>query len=178
MSSEETPGGAEYSAERLIATHQAGIWRYLRVLGCEPAEADDLTQETFLRVLQQPFREVHPSATAAYLRKTAYHLFISARRRQGRTPQLVDLEGIEEAWERWAGDSDGEGVVEALRECLQRLTPRARLALELRYRDDQSRAQIAAVLDLTEDGAKNLMQRAKHQLRACVDNKVNDHHGE
>ena len=27
--------------------HQAGVWRYLRYVGCEPPEADDLTQDTF-----------------------------------------------------------------------------------------------------------------------------------
>jgi len=34
----------------LVRAHQAGVWRYLRFLGCEPSEADDLVQETFLDV--------------------------------------------------------------------------------------------------------------------------------
>lgn len=36
----------------LVRAHQAGVWRYLRFLGCHPDEADDLTQETFLALKQ------------------------------------------------------------------------------------------------------------------------------
>ena len=35
------------SPEELIQKYQNGIWRYLRVLGCEASLADDITQETF-----------------------------------------------------------------------------------------------------------------------------------
>jgi RNA polymerase sigma-70 factor (ECF subfamily) len=52
------------------------------------------------------------------------------------------------------------------------LTDRARLALEMRFRDRGSRAEIAAALGITEHGAKNLMQRAKQQLRDCIKRKV------
>jgi RNA polymerase sigma-70 factor (ECF subfamily) len=52
------------------------------------------------------------------------------------------------------------------------LTPRARQALEQRFRDRTSRSAIAEGLGITEHGAKNLMQRAKQQLRACVEQKL------
>ena len=42
----------------LIQTYQAGIWRYLRALGCDSAQAEDITQETFLNVLQKPFQDL------------------------------------------------------------------------------------------------------------------------
>jgi len=171
MDASDGSGGAGFDPARLIATHQATIWRYLRALGCDPAEADDLTQETFLRVLRQKFTEVHPAATAAYLRKTAYHLFITARRQLGRSPALDEMDVVELAWSRWVGEGDSEALLESLRECLDELTPRARQALEMRFRDDCSRARIAETLKLTEDGAKNLMQRAKQQLRSCIDAK-------
>ncbi|HCK71704.1 MAG TPA: sigma-70 family RNA polymerase sigma factor, partial [Planctomycetaceae bacterium] len=31
----------------MITQHQSGVWRYLRVIGCEATLADDITQETF-----------------------------------------------------------------------------------------------------------------------------------
>ena len=55
---------------------------------------------------------------------------------------------------------------------LQRLTERARLALEMRFRGEQSRAEIAKALEITEHGAKNLMQRAKQQLKECIETKI------
>ena len=157
---------------RLIESHQAGVWRYLRALGCDPAEADDFTQETFLAVLQKPFDDYNPAATAAYLRKVAYNLFITAQRRAGRVLVLENVEELDCTWSRWAGDDNGEALLDALRDCLNQLTARARMALEMRFRQRSKRAHIAAALEITEHGAKNLMQRAKKQLRKCIEVKM------
>jgi RNA polymerase sigma-70 factor (ECF subfamily) len=163
---------AGFDPVRLIQAYQAGIWRYLRALGCESSLADDLTQDTFLAVLQRPFNDVSPAATSAYLRKTALNLLISHERRAGRMRPVDDIELLDRTWTRWAGDDDGEAVLNHLRDCLERLTDRARLALEMRFRDDHSREDIAAQLEITTHGAKNLMQRAKQQLRECVESKL------
>ena len=48
--------------EELARRHQAGVWRYLRLLGCAPDLADDLVQETFLQVLRRPFVDALPHA--------------------------------------------------------------------------------------------------------------------
>ncbi len=157
---------------RLVREHQAGIWRYLRVLGCSAEEAADLTQETFLNVLQRPFVEHNIVATAAYLRKVAHNLWVSLRRRSGRVEAVADVEALDTQWSRWVGADNGDSAIDALRECLKRLSERARLALELRFRDRESRARIAARLQLSEHGAKNLLQRAKQQLRECIEGKL------
>ena len=86
----------------LINSHQAGVWRYLRVLGCSAAEADDLTQETFLAVWQRPFQQYSAAATSAYLRTVARNLFLTARRRGSKQVPLGELEELEAAWGRWA----------------------------------------------------------------------------
>jgi RNA polymerase sigma-70 factor (ECF subfamily) len=161
-----------FDPARLIETYQAGVWRYLRALGCEAALAEDLTQDTFLAVLQRPFQEVNPAATSSYLRKTALNMLISYQRRAGRVRAVEDVEQLDRTWSRWAGDDDGEAALDHLRDCLQRLTDRARQALEMRFRGEHSRSEIAEVLQITEHGAKNLMQRAKQQLRDCIDNKL------
>lgn len=156
----------------LIRTYQAGIWRYLRALGCDAAQAEDLTQETFLSVLQKPFQDMGPLATSAYLRKVAYNLFISHQRRAGKVTPVENVEELDRTWTSWAGNDDGETLLDALRECLKGISERARLALEMRFREESSREAIAATLEITEHGAKNLMQRAKQQLRACVESKL------
>jgi RNA polymerase sigma-70 factor (ECF subfamily) len=166
------PSEAGFDAARLIQTYQAGIWRYLRAMGCETSLADDLTQDTFLAVLQRPFQEVSRAATTAYLRKTALNMLISHERLAGRVRATEKIELLDQTWTRWAGDDDGEAVLMHLRECLGYLTERARLALEMRFRGEHSREEIAAALEITEHGAKNLMQRAKQQLRDCIERKI------
>ena len=163
---------AGFDPVRLIQTYQAGIWRYLRALGCDSALAEDLTQETFLAVLQRPFQEVNAAATNAYLRKTALNMLISHQRRSGKVRAVEDIELLDQTWTRWAGDDGGEAALDHLKDCLQRLTDRARQALEMRFRGDHSRAEIAKALEITEHGAKNLMQRAKQQLKDCIENKI------
>ena len=172
--SEELRLSSEIEPAQLIQEHQTGVWRYLRILGCEPNEADDLTQETFLAVLRKPFEYYGKAAAASYLRKVAYHRFISARRRTGKEVVTDELEMIDESWTEWVSSrSDGSNdVLEKLEVCLSQLSERARWALEMRFRDKLPRTDIADHLEITEHGAKNLMQRAKKKLRECIESKL------
>ncbi|HEV7282407.1 MAG TPA: sigma-70 family RNA polymerase sigma factor [Pirellulaceae bacterium] len=163
-----------YDPAELIRTHQEGVWRYLRSLGCEASLAEDLTQETFLIVLQKPFQDYDPAATSSYLRTVGRNLWISYQRRAKRVVLTEQVEQLDRAWEEWAPNDGGEEAVEALKDCLKRLTDRARWALERRFRDKASRQEIAEGLGITEHGAKNLMQRAKTLLRECVETKLHD----
>jgi RNA polymerase sigma-70 factor (ECF subfamily) len=97
---------------------------------------------------------------------------VSFQRRAGKVTSVENIEDFDQAWDRWAGNDSGEAMLEALRDCLQQLTERARMALRMRFRDRESRESIAQALGITEHGAKNLMQRAKTQLRECIEGKV------
>ena len=167
----EAPGTG-HDVARLVRDHQRGVWRYLRVLGCDPSQAEDLTQETFLAVLQRPLEDRGPAATAAYLRTVARNLLISARRRSSRYHLVENVDNVETQWQRWAGFDGGDAAVSALEECLANLGERARRALLLRYRDERTRSQIAEALQISEHGAKNLMQRAKQALRECLERRI------
>ncbi len=164
---------AAWDAESLIAEHQSGVWRYLRAIGCDASLADDLTQETFVAVLMRPFENFSHASTASYLRRVAFHLLVTLRRRQGRMTVTEDMETLDRDWCRWAGcDASGNEVLDALAECFSRLTQRAQMSLRMRFHEDASREQIALSLGITQHGAKNLMQRAKLQLRQCLEEKT------
>jgi len=166
----------EKSPQELIKTHQAGLWRYLRMLGCDASLADDLTQEAFLKVLHHDsFTQHSDKSTAAYLRRTAHNLLVSMHRKGGRKRTTFTGDPLDEVWDRWAGqDITGDYAVDCLRECMQALTERAQKALRMRFGDESSRASIAEALEITEHGARNLMQRAKQQLRDCVQQRLNE----
>jgi RNA polymerase sigma-70 factor (ECF subfamily) len=176
MGKAETPSDDIHSepldAERLIRDHQRGIWRYLRVLGCDPALADDLTQETFLSVLQRKFEDYSPAATRSYLKRTAFNAFISLKRREGKVVAVENVELLGEAWNDLVRDDDGDELKSLLEGCLAELSQRAHWAMQMRYRDQLSRVEIASHLKITEHGARNLMQRAKQQLRECMELKL------
>lgn len=171
MTMASKPVPTSFNPAQLINDHQVGIWRYLRALGCETSEADDLTQETFLTVLQRPFEQRSQPSTVVYLRRVAYHRFISARRKSDREVAIAEIEEIDRTWAKLVGEGQGEELLDALRACLSQLSERARSALEMRFREQFTRSAIAEALSISEHGAKNLMQRAKQQLRVCIEGK-------
>jgi len=171
MTAATTDRRAEMAA--LVRTHQAGVWRYLRFLGCDAAEADDLVQETFLAVLRDGFEVRSPAETASYLRTVARNRLLADRRKDRNRPALVDLEAAETVWAQVAGDDGLGDYLAALGECLDRAaTPRVRRALTLQYADRASRERIAAELDMAVEGVKTLLRRARAALRECVERRL------
>lgn len=174
MSESLHPTGQKVDPALLVQTHQVGVWRYLRSLGCDSHEAEDLTQDTFLKVLEKPFQEMGEAAARSYLLRVAKHQLIDRRRREGRSIAVENIEQIDEFWNRQAatsGQDNQRDLVDTLRDCLEGLTSRAQKALRMRFEDHCTREQIAEALGIGPHGAKNLMQRAKQQLKQCLDEK-------
>lgn len=155
------------SIAELVRRHQAGVWRYLRYLGCDPPLADDLTQDTFLAVIRKPFEQRSEAATVAYLRIVARNQYLMALRRERRAPTREDLEIAEQVWIELAGESGDEYLV-SLDLCLAELNGKTRQAIDLRYREGLSRSAIAIALEMSDDGVKTLLRRARDLLRRCI----------
>ena len=156
----------------LMKAHQSNVWRYLRMLGCEPAEADDFTQEVFLSVLRQPFEEISERQSGAYLRAVARNLYVSYLRRESRKLPFGDAEDAESAWLEHTPNEDSTPWLDALQTCVQGLDERQREVVKLRYRMNYSREEMAAALDVTAKAVKGLLSRAKSNLKECVEGKL------
>ncbi|MCC6574642.1 MAG: RNA polymerase sigma factor [Planctomycetes bacterium] len=154
-----------------MRAHQADIWRFLRALGCDAAQADDLSQETFLGLLKAEFEERDAASTLAWLRKAARNLFLT-NVRQGRVRAALNLDDVEEQWAKFAGDDGAQSKLDALRACMQGLDDRQREALQLRYGAESTRAELAKRLKLSEGGTKNLLERVKEKLRECIERRL------
>jgi RNA polymerase sigma-70 factor (ECF subfamily) len=158
---------------KLVQTHQAGVWRYLRFLGAERMEADDLTQETFLAVARSDFVARDDRQTTGYLRTVARNQLLALRRRQQREISTVELEAAESVWGAAAGPAGSlTSYLDALRECVAQLDGRPREAIELFYRGGAGRNEIATQLDMQPEGVKSLLRRTRDVLRECVLRKV------
>lgn len=156
----------------LMHQHQTSVWRYLRMLGCEPSRADDLTQDVFLYVLDHPFTDLGPAATAGYLRKCARHLYLNLLKRERRQLPFGSEEEAEAAWQAATPGDDSDERLELLASCLEKLEGRARRAIDLRYRDEAAEAEVAQALGCTAEAAKALLKRVRAQLRECVERQV------
>ncbi len=164
------PRGAT-PADAAIRAHLHAVWRYLRMHGATPHEADDLAQEAFVIALQKGAADLDPAATATFLRRTARFLFLRLRGSRRDTVQLADA--VDALWAADCAADGGDGRLAALRECLGRLAERAQRAVALSYGlgadSSVSRRDIGAALGLAPDGVKTLLQRVRQQLRACIE---------
>lgn len=167
-------GPASLDIEGLIRDHKVRIWRYLRYLGCDREVADDLTQETFVKVLEKPFEDRGEKAAASYLLTVARNLFISQIRKTRRITTLDDLELADAAWQEAheASSGDGDDRLVMLKGCLEKLTGQARDAITLFYEQQLSGQDLADKLGLSEKYVRVLLYRIRQSLRECVERKL------
>lgn len=156
----------------LVADHHADVWRYLRFLGCDASTADDLTQETFLKLVGGAFEERDPRSTAAYLRSVARNLFRMSIRSSRNVTSLADLDLADAAWEQAEAVAQGEERRRALGECMRALGERARQALHHQYSEHRSGREIASLLGISHENLRVVLHRAKQALRKCVQRKL------
>lgn len=163
--------GGAFGAESVRA-HQAAVWRYLRVLGANDDEADDLAQETFVVLLRTPFVAVADGALRVWLRTTARNLFLAHCRRQRRTPIALDADAVDRAMTDYERDDDGAGYREALARCLETLPARQHALLDDALRGGVPLATLAAQRGLGVEALRSLLRRSKHALRDCVQQRL------
>jgi RNA polymerase sigma-70 factor (sigma-E family) len=149
--------------EELYVQHLPGAVSLAYLLTGNHHQAEDLAQDAFVRLCGR-FRHLRdPQAFGAYLRKTVVNLHLSALRRRR----------VERAYlERHRAD-----VVETRSEIpdvtggrdlwslLQRLPTRQRAAVVLRFYEDLSEREAAAVLGCSLAAAKSLVARGMQTLR-------------
>ena len=164
-----TSGGRDL--ETLVRRHQVGVWRYLRVLGAPAEVADDLVQETFLVAFDKLAEDRGPTAVASFLRACAKNLLLQHRRANGRQEAAI-IAAADQLWHEDCDADDGDGWLQSLQHCLNRLDGRSQQAVQLFYRESRGRAEVAAQFGMKEAGLKTFMQRLRAGLRKCIESRM------
>jgi len=159
--------------ERLVREHQTMVWRYLRFLGCGPELAMDLTQDTFLRVIDVPVDRFGDDGASAYLRRVAKNVFLRRLEREGRRHE-VSLESVDAAWDWFRREDDGASTMQALEACVAELPARSRRVLDLRFGRGLGRDAIAAEMAIGGFAVKSLLARTYARLRVCIERRIRD----
>lgn len=161
--------------ETTLQEHQGAVYGYLRSRLAQPADAEDLTQEVFLRWYLTRSRFDASQPLRPWLLGIARNVLLEHLKQQQRkevawTELCLQLERLVEF-----KDDDGQyvEVLPHLPGCLEELGPSARQALTLRYQSEQSLAQIAEQMHRSEGAVKLLMFRARQALKLCLAGKAN-----
>lgn len=136
--------------ETLFREHNQGLVRFLAARLSSDAEAREVAQEAYVRLLQ-----LHQPGATGFLRallyKTAHHIAIDRIRkrrleREFRDNLPFDFELDRRSPETQAASVEDIGIVAG---CLDELSPRCRQAVLLSRVQGSSSAEIAAVLGVT-----------------------------
>ncbi|MBK8101650.1 MAG: sigma-70 family RNA polymerase sigma factor [Planctomycetes bacterium] len=154
--------------QELVDRHLEPLRRFVAFLGCPAGDVDDVVQEVFAVA----FTSAVPADERAgpWLRAAARHRLLALLRQRRRDPAVLDDD--EAAWRTFARVDDGDGWLEALRACTGELEPRARLVLQLRYREAMPARAIGGHVALTPAGVETLLVRLRRRLRACVERRL------
>ena len=154
--------GCADSFTALVARHGGGVFNYLLRMTGNPHDAEDLTQETFLKVFRSLGRADAPVAFTAWLftiaRRTALNHFRAARPAEELDPETA------------SGTPDPASVAAAtddrcsLWALAKRLKRRQFEALWLRYAEGLAVKEIARVMRLHSIHVRVLLHRGRQQL--------------
>ncbi|MGD9715259.1 MAG: RNA polymerase sigma factor [Thermomicrobiales bacterium] len=171
--------GCERSFAELQQRYTPRIFGYFCRLLRDRAEAEDLTQDVFMRLYRSRERYLPKARFATWIFHITQNVARNALRSRRRHPcirlnpeepssqqlfedRLVDRSG---APSRPLERDELAGVVRA---AVAELACRQRTALELHQFQERTYAEVAAELDMTPKAAKSLLYRARNQLREVL----------
>ncbi|HJD77561.1 MAG TPA: RNA polymerase sigma factor SigE [Corynebacterium pollutisoli] len=155
----------------LVAEHADSVYRLAFRLSGNPHDAEDLTQETFMRVFRS-IRHYQPGTFEGWLHRITTNLFLDMVRHRNK----IRMEALPEDYERVPGtDMTPEQAYSvanldpALQDALDQLSPDFRVAVVLCDVVGMSYDEIADTLGVKMGTVRSRIHRGRTQLRASLE---------
>lgn len=159
------------SWQDLVAEHADSVYRLAYRLSGNQQDAEDLTQDTFMRVFRS-LKDYKPGTFEGWLHRITTNLFLDMVRRRA----TIRMEALPEDYERVEGTLDGpEHMYEmnnldpALERALAQLSPEFRVAVVLCDGMGMSYDEISKTLGLKLGTVRSRIHRARAQLRGSLE---------
>lgn len=130
--------------------------------------ASDLTQEALLRTYVAWRRIEHKGGALSYARRCVVTIAIDQSRRRGSSEVPTDFADATDVADLRTGHEQHHAERDALHAVLAQLGPRQRACVALRFLEDLSVAETAAVLGCSEGTVKSQTARALGNLRGLM----------
>lgn len=150
----------EAEFEAFHARTSQPLWAYLRRISGDPAQADDVLQESYLRLLRHPpSPERDERERKAYLFQIATNLMRDRWRAKER-----ERSALERLLSLWPSRPEPSGVSMDMSAALERLPQRDRALLWLAHVEGYEHREIAHILGLQEGSVRVILFRARKKL--------------
>jgi RNA polymerase sigma factor (sigma-70 family) len=156
--------------DQVVARHSTRVYRHALRLTGNRADAEDLTQEVFLRVFRSLDTYV-PGTFEGWLHRITTNVFLDQVRRKAR----LRLDPAGDSLEARVGSSPAasdlalDGLFDAdVEEALSQLSPEFRTAVLLADVDGLSYEEVAAVLGLKLGTVRSRIHRGRSRLRRAL----------
>ncbi|MDF1487660.1 RNA polymerase sigma factor SigE [Tessaracoccus caeni] len=156
--------------QELVRDYSAQVYRLAYRLTGNPHDAEDLTQDVFVRV----FKSIHtfkPGTLDGWLHRITTNLFLDQARRK----QRIRMDALSTAPEYVWGEASGPDQMHDdamldpdVAEALAALNPEQRVAVVLCDVEGLSYEEIAAVLDVKIGTVRSRIARGRAQLRDAL----------
>ncbi|MBB5868779.1 RNA polymerase sigma-70 factor (sigma-E family) [Allocatelliglobosispora scoriae] len=155
---------AHESFREYVQGRLPGLSRIAYLLTGDAHLAEELVQQTLISVAARWERVVAGGDPEPYIRRTLYHQHISSWRRRRH-----DALPVAEVPERPGRDHIGDiATAVTMRQALAQLAPRQRAVLVLRFYEDLTEVQTAAVLSCSVSTVKSQTRDALARMRTIV----------
>ncbi len=168
----------ESALSAVLARHEGRIYQLALKITGNPEDAEEVTQDTFLKLVDSIEKFEGRSSLGTWLYKLGLNMALMRRRKVGRRQ--------EQAWEdpllafdetghhsapigRWRGsvlDIEREETKRVVREAIEELPEDYGSVLVLADMEGRSRQEIADMMDLSVPAVKSRLHRARLMLRA------------
>jgi RNA polymerase sigma-70 factor (sigma-E family) len=162
----DVPRGVELGFAEFVRANTAALLRTGYLLTGNTSAAEELVQDTLVRLYPKWERVQAAEVPLAYVRRSVANAFVNERRRPA--SRVLRFELVPER----ADDRDATAAVvdrDELWPLLRALSARQRAALVLRYYHDLTDDQIAAVLDCRAGTVRSLISRGLATMREAAD---------
>ncbi len=145
------------------------IWRYLRRMGLNDADADDAAQRVFV-VMARRIDEIDEAKERAFLCGTAVRVFSEVRRARMRRREVAGTAVAEPVDQRMGPDdlADRERARALLDVVLTQMDEKLRSVFVLFELEELSTAEIADVMELPSGTVASRLRRARESFHAIV----------
>src|SRR3954466_10087148 len=161
--------------ERLYKRHVGDVYRYALAVMRNPADAEDVTQTTFLNAYRSYVEKgSRPEKPQHWLIAIAHNVCRQRFRQTSRRPAEVSFE--DDIADTIGDDDTPSG--DDIRRALGHLAFNQRAALVMRELEGRSYAEIAEILEVSTSAVETLIFRARRALREQLEEGITCHEAE